>query len=59
MSLSKYVAEYEQMGKWIVEFLSKIQARGIKIDRVNSIQVALSTMFFNMLRAVARKLTSS
>ena len=30
---SKHVAEYEQMCKWMVEFLSKFQGRGIKIDK--------------------------
>ena len=33
LTLSKYVTEYEQMWKWMVEFLSKFQGRGIKIDR--------------------------
>ena len=31
-TLSKYVAEYEQMWKCMVEFLSKFQGRGIKIE---------------------------
>ena len=31
MNLSKYVAEYEQMWKWIIEFLSKFQGRDLKI----------------------------
>ena len=35
LSLRKYVAEYEQMWKWMVAFISKFQGRGIKIDRVN------------------------
>ena len=29
---SKYFAEYERMWKWMAEFLSKFQGRGIKID---------------------------
>ena len=46
--LSKYVAEYDQMWKWMVEYLSKFQhfqGRGIKIDRVNSNLVAKSMIF--------------
>ena len=54
VTLSKYVAEYEQMWKWIVKFLSKFQGRSIKIDRVSSIRVSKSTIFFNILSAVAR-----
>ena len=50
--LNKYVTEYEQMWKWIVEFLSKFQSSGIKIDRVNSIGVSKPLIFFNILRAV-------
>ena len=46
---SKYVAEYEQMWKWMVESINKFQRRGIKIDRVNSIRVAKSMIFFNIL----------
>ena len=53
VTLSKYIAEYEQMWKWIVEFLSKFQGRGIKIDRVISIRVSISMIFFNILHAIA------
>ena len=42
LTLRKYVAKYEQMWKWMVEFLSKYQGRGIKIDNVNSIRVTKS-----------------
>ena len=59
VTLSKYVKEYEQMWKWMVEFLSKFQCRGIKIDRVYSIRVAKSMIFFNILRAIAPSVTSS
>ena len=38
----------------MVKFLSKFHGRGIKIDRVNSIPVAKSKIFFNILRAIAR-----
>ena len=31
----KYVEEHEQMWKWMIEFLSKFQGRGMKIDTVN------------------------
>ena len=37
-----------------VEFLSKFQGRGIKIDRVYSIRVANPLIFYNILSAVAR-----
>ena len=40
----------------MVEFLSKFQGRGIKIDRVNSIRVAKSTIFFNILHAMRSEL---
>ena len=32
VTLRKYVVDYEQMRKWIFEFLSKFQGRDIKID---------------------------
>ena len=38
VNLSKYVAAYEQVWKWMVEFLSEFQGRDIKIDKVNSIR---------------------
>ena len=41
------------------EFLSKFQGRGIKIDRVKSIRVAKSMIFFNIVRAIAPWVTSS
>ena len=53
MTLSKYVAEYELMCKWMVEFLSKFQGRGIEIDIVNSIRVAKLIIFFNIIHAIA------
>ena len=40
VTLGKYVAEYEQMRKWMIEFLSKFQGRGFKIARDNSIHAA-------------------
>ena len=49
MTLSKYVAEYEQMWKWMGEFLSKFHGRGIKIDRVNSIRIAKLMIFFDIM----------
>ena len=42
VTLKKYVVEYEQMWKWMVEFHSKFQGRDIKIDRVNSIRITKS-----------------
>ena len=41
----QYVSEYEQMWKWMVEFLSQFKGRGMKIDRVNSSRVAKSMIF--------------
>ena len=52
VTLSKNVAEYEQMYKWMVECLTKFQGRGIYIDRVNWIRVAKSIIFLNILRAM-------
>ena len=40
--IRKYVAEYEQMWKWI---LSKFQGHGMKIARVNLIRVAKPLIF--------------
>ena len=54
VTLAKYVAEYVQMWKWMVEFLSKFRSRGFKIARVNSIRVGKQFIFFNILREVAR-----
>ena len=45
--------------EWMVEFLSKFQCHGIKIYRVNSIRVAKSVIFFNILWAIAPWVTSS
>ena len=54
-TMRKYVAEYEQMWKWMVDFfLGKFQGRGNNIDNVNSISIAKLLIFFNILRAVAR-----
>ena len=46
-NMNKCVAEYEQMWKSMVEFLSKFQDRGIKIDRVHSIFVDKPLNFFS------------
>ena len=54
VTLSKHVAEYEQMWKWKVEFFRKSQGRDKKIDRVNSIPFAKSMFFLNILRVIAR-----
>ena len=59
VTLSKYVAEFEQMWKWMVEFRSKFQGSGFKIDIYNSIRVVKSMIFFNILRAIAPSVTSS
>ena len=39
MTLGKYVTEYEQMRKWIVESLGKFHDNCIKITEVDSIRV--------------------
>ena len=54
VTLSKYVIEYKQMRKWMVEFISKFQGSGIIIERVNSKRVAEPSIFFNILRALVR-----
>ena len=48
VTLCEYVPEHEQMYKWMVEFFSKFQGRGIKMNRVNSIPVAKSLIFLNI-----------
>ena len=40
------------MRKWMVEFLRESESRGIKIDRVNSIRITKSSIYFNSLHAV-------
>ena len=40
--------------KLTVEFLSKFQGDGIKIEQVNAIRIVKPLIFFNILRAVAR-----
>ena len=50
---AKYVAEYEHMRIWMVEFLSKFHGHGIKIARMNSILVAKPLIFFNIISEVA------
>ena len=52
VTLSEYVDEFEEMCKWIIEFLSKFQGRGIKINRVNLICVAKQLIFFSFFTAV-------
>ena len=42
VTLTKHVTKYKYMRKWMVEFLSKSESRGIKIARVNSIRMAKS-----------------
>ena len=56
VTLNKYIAEYEQLCKRMVKFLSKFQGHGIRIDNDSSIRVGVADpfIFFNILRAVAR-----
>ena len=42
VTLRKHVTKYKHMRKWMVEFLRKIENRGIKIDRENSIIITKS-----------------
>ena len=39
---------------WMVEFISKFQGSGIKIDRANLIRAAIPLIFFNILLAFVR-----
>ena len=55
----KYIEEYQQMWKWMVEFLKNFHDRGIKIARVNSILIAKLSIFFYILLAFASWMTSS
>ena len=43
VALSKTVAKYEHMRKWMVEFLKKFTSRNINILRINSIHIVKST----------------
>ena len=51
-TLRKHVTKYKRMRKWMVEFLSKSDCRGIKIDRVYSIRITNLSIYFNFLRAI-------
>ena len=42
VTLTKHVAKYKYLRKWMVKFLSKSQSRIIKIARVNSIRMTKS-----------------
>ena len=42
VNLRKHVSKYKNMRKWIVEFIKKIENRGIKISRVHSIDITKS-----------------
>ena len=59
VTLSEYVAEYEQMWKWMVLFLFKFLDRGINIAGVYSIRGAKPMILFPVLRVVALQVTSS
>ena len=54
----KCVAESEQMWKLMVEFLSKFEGRGIKIDKVYSTRVAESMIFLNIFVPLHREWSS-
>ena len=58
VTLSKYVAEYGQMWKKMVEFLIKFEGGVIKIDKGNLICVVKSMIFINNLRAIVLCVTS-
>ena len=42
VTLRKYVSQYKNMRKWVVEFLRKFENRGIKISRVDLVLVTKS-----------------
>ena len=46
------------MWRWMIEFLSKFQSRDMKIYWVNLNRIAKPLFFFNILRAVTRKVTA-
>ena len=54
-----YVAEYKDLRKYMVQFLSKFYGRGIKIAGVNSIRIAKPLIFFDKLPAIIPQVTSS
>ena len=48
-----YITKYKNLRKWMVEFLRKLENRGIKIVRVNSILITISinlVIYFNFVR---------
>ena len=51
--LSKYVAEYEKMWKWMIDVFSKFQGCDIKNDSINLIRAAKLLIFLNILLADA------
>ena len=54
VTVRKHVIKCKYMRKWMAEFLSKSQSRGIKIARVNSNRMTKSINYFNLLWAVPR-----
>ena len=46
VTLSKYVAEYEEMRKWMVQFFTRFQGRSIKIAPVNSIRQTIDFFLY-------------
>ena len=42
VTLNKHMTKYENMRKWMDQFIRKFENRDIKIDRVNSIRIIKS-----------------
>ena len=53
-TLPNNVTKYKQVRKWMVEFLSKSESRGMKIARVTSIRMTKSIKNINFLHDVPR-----
>ena len=52
VTLRKHVAKYKKMQKLMIEFLRKLENRGIKIARVNSILNQQINQFTSILYSV-------
>ena len=52
-TLRKHVTKFKHIWKWMIEFHSKSESRGIKMARVNSIHITKLSIYFNFLHAVA------
>ena len=49
----KHVTKYKHMWKWIIEFITKSESCGIKIDRVNSVRFTkLFTLLYLLIHQI-------